>query len=214
MKCPDFGWDRVNFFFVAGTMLCFGFSVRMRLITRWLFCLLLNSAYPKSRIFHFGCSASEEVHQKLGGIMACSPDLNCPKGYSIPQNIILTYQTWELPGERLGMGQWVVSHCIVHRLSLLGFISLSLLLPSLLLLFLWWYFTLFQLLNWFYINPWLLVLFSLFSTPFHWWGGGAGEWVDCRVYDCCLGLNHDGPFWPPICGDQRVEITTDLTGAC
>lgn len=33
MKCPDFGWDRVNFFFVAGTMLCFGFSVRMRLIT-------------------------------------------------------------------------------------------------------------------------------------------------------------------------------------
>ena len=31
--CPGFGWDRINSLLVASTVLCFGFSVRILLIT-------------------------------------------------------------------------------------------------------------------------------------------------------------------------------------
>ena len=70
LMCPDFGWDRVNFFLVAGIVLWFGFSMRRMLITHGCFQLLLNNVYTKSRIF----SASDaqpvrrlEGHKKLGG---------------------------------------------------------------------------------------------------------------------------------------------------
>lgn len=49
LYCPGFIWDRVNFFSVVGTELCFGFSTGTMLITHWCFCLLLSRAYPKSR---------------------------------------------------------------------------------------------------------------------------------------------------------------------
>ena len=35
--CPGFGWDRVNFLPVAGIVQCFGFSMRIMLITHWWF---------------------------------------------------------------------------------------------------------------------------------------------------------------------------------
>lgn len=73
--------------------------------------------------------------------MAYSADLNCPKGFSEPQNILLTYQIWELPEERLGIGQWVVTClCWVLAISLL-FITITFTIIFIMII------TLFQLLN-------------------------------------------------------------------
>lgn len=41
-----------------------------------MFQLLLSSAYSKSRTLFFACSASEEIHKKLGGRAARTADLN------------------------------------------------------------------------------------------------------------------------------------------
>lgn len=67
---------------------------------------------------------------------------------------------WLLPGDRLGISQWVVGNCIVHHLSVSGFIPLFLLSPFSLRLL---YFSL--LLNCSYLNH----RFNFFwlSSPSH-----------------------------------------------
>lgn len=130
--------------------------------------------------------------------MAYSPDLSCTKGFSIPQNILLTYQMWELPEERLGIGQWAVT-CLCWVLSIS-------------LLFITIYFTIYYFYyDYYFISIIKLILYqpvSLFCfscSPPYSTGGWRGKWEsDCRECHCWLGLNHDSPFWPQ-CGGQRVD---------
>ena len=64
------------FFLVAGTALCFGFSMRTMLIATTKNVSVLSGAHPKLGIFSFPCSASKQVCKKLGGSIAGAADLN------------------------------------------------------------------------------------------------------------------------------------------
>lgn len=60
-----------------------------------MFCLLLSSAYQLSQgLSNFLCSASEELHKKLGGSIARLADLNCQR--DIP------YHGMACPGYKMG----------------------------------------------------------------------------------------------------------------
>lgn len=82
--CPGFTWDRVNFFSVAGTVLCFGFRMRIMLITLMLILVFLSCIYDKLRASFWlcSCTASDKVHlRKAGESIAGMGDLNLQKGY-------------------------------------------------------------------------------------------------------------------------------------
>lgn len=77
MNNSSFGWERVNLVLVASTLLWFGFGMRI-MITPWYWCfgccwvvLTLSQG-----LFSVLCSASEELHRKLGGSTAGTADLN------------------------------------------------------------------------------------------------------------------------------------------
>lgn len=75
----------------------------------------------------------QQVYKKLGGSVARKANLSMTKGYSTPENVMLSLQTWRqlagacwlLPRNGLDIGQHVVSNCIGHHLFLLNFIPLS-----------------------------------------------------------------------------------------
>lgn len=72
----------------------------------------------------FPCSASEQVHKRLGGSIAPTADPKWPKGYSIPENVtnsIETGRSQSLLGDGLGIRQQTGSNCVVHRLLLFSF---------------------------------------------------------------------------------------------
>lgn len=61
------------FFLPAGPVPCFGFSMTIMLITHWCFRCCWVVLTLKKGHFSFPCSASKEVHKKLGRNMARRP---------------------------------------------------------------------------------------------------------------------------------------------
>lgn len=53
------------------------------------FQLLLSSAHSRQGFFNVQCSAHEQVHKKPEESIARRPTPDCPKGYSIPWNVML-----------------------------------------------------------------------------------------------------------------------------
>lgn len=82
--CPGFNWDRGNFPLRRWCSAVVLSHVDSTIDNILIFQLLLSRAYPKSRIFSFPWSASEELHKKLGGSMVRTADPDWPRGYSIP----------------------------------------------------------------------------------------------------------------------------------
>ena len=64
------------FFLVAGTVLCFGFSVRVMLVALRCFGCCWVALLLGQGLFSFPCSASKQVCRKLGGSIARAADLN------------------------------------------------------------------------------------------------------------------------------------------
>ena len=96
-----------------------------------------------------------------------------------------------------GMGQWVVSNCIVHGLSFLECYFFFCCIPFhynyyyyviILILSSVFYFTL--VIKLFLSQPtsFTFFFFAPSSSPPHWEGAGGSGWV---VLSCWLGLNHD-----------------------
>lgn len=72
-----FGWDRAHFSLAAGPVLCFGFSMRIRLATHKCFgCAWVGPMRSQGQV-----SVSKEVHKKLRGSTATTADPNWLKGY-------------------------------------------------------------------------------------------------------------------------------------
>lgn len=133
--CTDFDRDRVNFFSSIWYSALFWIYQENNVDNTPIFWLLLRSAYFKSRILSFPCSASEELHEKLGGSMARMADCtfctiehhaqfinweNCPRASA--------------HRDGLGISQWGMSNSTVHHLFFMGFILLSLLFITLFVL--------------------------------------------------------------------------------
>lgn len=149
------GWVLVSagiefiFFLATGTGLCFGFSMRVMLITHWYFgcywtALTLSQELPSFPFLPVSrCSRSQREHAQ-----DIWPEL--PKGIFHSTECDVQYTNClELAGEKLadhcsGIG-WAsqgVRNCTMHQLFLLGFIPFSLS-----LWFLYYYNILFQLFN-------------------------------------------------------------------
>lgn len=120
------------------------------------------------------------------------------KGLSHTMEHYAQYINWEKLARRclsllragLGISQWMVNYCFAHHL---GFFSLFYFSLSCRLSFHYNYYycynfyILFQLLNCFYLNPWVLPSFQ-FSSPSH----RRKRWASGRtVPNCQLGLNHE-----------------------
>lgn len=80
----------LGFFLVAGTVLCFELILRIILI---IHCFISGLAVFVSGTFSFPCSASEEVHGKVGGRKARTAVLSSSKEYSTPQSVMPHMQT-------------------------------------------------------------------------------------------------------------------------
>lgn len=120
---------KLIFFLVAGTVLCFGYRMRIMLITccclSWHWAVLTLS----QGFFRFShCPVSREggEHKKLGGRTAKTVDPHWPKGNFTSYVIVLNYKTGEnCPGIRgcLDIGQQAVRSCVVHHLFVYSFIT-------------------------------------------------------------------------------------------
>ena len=113
----------LTFFLLAGMVLCFGFRMRIILITHWCkHCLLLvkdfsasHSAVPAKRLW---------VHKALEQDRTSTADPDSWKGYLITYRGMMNNKTEglllgkrrPLLGDWLSTGQWVASNCIVHHL--------------------------------------------------------------------------------------------------
>lgn len=124
------------FFLIALTVLWLGFSMRIMLVTHWGFCCSSVALTLRQGLFIFPCSASQQLHKKLGE--SAQPGQLTPTGkfwamlYTIPWKSYPKYNPgWIREGQSLlgdGFGRrFVLSSCIVHYLSLLGFYSFILL---------------------------------------------------------------------------------------
>lgn len=100
-----------------------------------MFCLLLSSAYLKSRFVSVACSASEELHKQLGWSKARTADLSWPKRYATLQSVMLIYKWRDLCGSGLNIAHsWAGYCCIGGEQFLLGSGTLSLFLLSITIL--------------------------------------------------------------------------------
>lgn len=108
------GIGELILFLVAGTVLCFGFSMRIMLVTHWYFgcCWAVLTLNPG--IFSFPRSGSEQVHKKLGGSTARTGDPNLPKGCSMPWSIMVSVHTGEVGQELLIACQGWAGHWSEH----------------------------------------------------------------------------------------------------
>lgn len=99
--------------------------------------------------------------------MSRTADLNWPRGYSIPQNIILNWGELArshglLLRDWLGIGQRVGSGCVVHHLFFLSFIPLSLLFITIVIVL---YFAVFSITELFLSQPLVYLFLILFLIP-------------------------------------------------
>lgn len=119
------------FFLVAAIVLCFELTMRIILT---IHCFSSGLAVFMSGTC-FPCSASEEVHGKVGGRKTQN---SCPEQFAYwawPQSVMPSMQTGRV-GLKVPVSTWGrIGHqsagtyntsCIVHNLSFLGFISLCL----------------------------------------------------------------------------------------
>lgn len=151
--------------------------------------------------------------RKLGGSIAGTGDLNWPKGHSTPQNIMPSIWTggsypegepvwaWE---EGSGMGQWVVSNCMVHCLffPFHYYHSLSFTVVVVVFYFIFNYSTLLVSNCKFYFDS------PPRSTTVEGWGGG---WVSgCVVLNFQLGLNHNtDELLVCLCSNPQVRAAKE-----
>lgn len=164
--------------FLVFGMLCFAFSMRIILITRWCFGC---------------CSAVLTQNHGLGWPVLCQRADAEGAGRDHGQELAkgrfrnrtscpvheLGSAGWELPvpaGERLGIVQWAAILCITCFFQVLILSPSSLMLQLLLLS----YFILFQLLSFSYLYPWGLLFLSGFPPHLR-QGGGQGVTVWYRV---------------------------------
>jgi len=80
------------FFPIAGIVLCFGFRMRIMLITHRCFSCCYAVLTQSQGLFCFlyrPGSEGDGVHERLGGGTAGTSGLEWPEGYSIPYDIML-----------------------------------------------------------------------------------------------------------------------------
>lgn len=137
--------------------------------TQWCFSCCWAVVTDSQRLFYCLCCSVNErelrVHKELGRNAARTVGPSWLKWYPMPHGVILnkTGMSWLgsllLLVNWLGLGQLVLSNCIVYHL-LWGFCLFVLVLSS----FFFFFSSPSSLLNWPYLSPWVLaLLFSLLS---------------------------------------------------
>ena len=164
------------FFIVSGMMLSSGFRRKTMLITHQCFSygwavLYRAKDIPVSQFLVLSCKWRWlRGHKELGWDRSRTADLNWPKGYSIPYNIL--QKPWKMVGtwprekpllrDRLGIGEWwAIALCITC------FVYVYIYTITIILFFFSLYFS--DLV--FYLNLRVLRFFFFwFSPPSHWEG--------------------------------------------
>lgn len=138
-RCPGLGWDRVSFPLIRWYRAVFWIQYENDVHNSLIFWMLLSRPYPDHGLLTVSCSASEQMHKKL---IVAQPDLNW-----WPEEAKWIFHTtehhaqdinwrqlagscWFLLWQGVGTGQWVVSDCTGHHLSVFGFPPLCVSLSS------------------------------------------------------------------------------------
>lgn len=117
-------------------MLCFGFIMRLMLVTQWLFRFCSVAVALIQRLYSRSCSAVERMHEKQGGLMTphgwdtwpglAKGTFHTGKHHTQHKNKAFGWEgliaAQELDGHQLG----VVRNCFGHHLFLWGFSRLFL----------------------------------------------------------------------------------------